>query len=80
MATKDGSSFDIYDNNGNLVFQVPPQVEEVQGILAPVVEKVEMSQTLSEIVKLLPLIIVVVVSFLGLRKALQMLFKVLRTS
>jgi len=41
--------------------------------LAQVVEKVEMEETLKEIIQILPLILVVVVSFLGLRKALQML-------
>ena len=45
------------------------------GKLAPVVEKVEveMGTVLLEIVKIIPLILVVVVSFLGLRKALRML-------
>ena len=75
------SNFDIKDSSGNVVFlSSPQQGEEAQVILAPVVAQVEMSQTLSETVKLLPLIIVVVVSFLGLRKALRMLFRVLRTS
>lgn len=70
------SNFDIVNSNGDLLFQAPPQQGE--GILAPVMNQVEMSQTLLEIVNLLPLIIAVVVSFLGLRKGLRMLFRVLR--
>lgn len=54
-------------------FHVPPQ-----GILAPIVEGTKMETTLQEVIHLLPLIIVVVVSFLGLRKALQMLSTLLR--
>lgn len=43
-----------------------------------IVERVEMEVVLQEIVKILPLIIVVVVCFLGLRKALQILSTLLR--
>lgn len=62
----------IHDKEGNVFFQVAPP------ILARVVEQVEMKVTMREIIQILPLIIVVVVSLVGLRKALQMLLRLLR--
>lgn len=69
------SNIDIYNGikSDDIFFQAPPQ-----GILAPIVEGTKMETTLQEVIHLLPLIIVVVVSFLGLRKALQMLSTLLR--
>lgn len=58
-------------------FQQPPQEVAPQMVLAPIVEEMEMEVTLKEIIQILPLIIVIVVSFLGLRKALQMLLSLL---
>ena len=77
------SNFDILDNNGNVVFQQPPLEEETPVVekqettLAPIVEGMETKKTLAEVVGILPLIIVVVVSLVGLRKALKMLLGVL---
>lgn len=68
------SSFDVL-KDGTIFFLKTPVV---QGIIAPKLEGVEMSQTIQEIVAILPLIIVVVVSLVGLRKALQMLSTLLR--
>lgn len=51
-----------------------------QGIVAHQVETVEMSQVLQEIVALLPTILVVLVSLVGLRKGLKMLETFLRQS
>lgn len=69
------SNRDVYASASKdmLFFQVPP-------LLAPVVEKMKMKITLQEVVQLLPTILVVVVSFLGLRKALQVLSRILRQS
>jgi len=55
--------------------EIPPEMEQVETILATAVgDKQEiMKGVLQEIINLLPLIIVVVVSFLGLRKALKLL-------
>lgn len=50
-----------------------PHPAEIQGTLAPIVEETPLEGVLQEIVEILPLILVVVVSFLGLRKALKML-------
>lgn len=78
------SNVDITNESGTSVFfpQTPlvveTPVEEKQEItLAPIVEKVEAEKTLAEVVGILPLIIVVVVSLVGLRKALKMLLAVL---
>lgn len=64
------------------VFQLPEL--EKATILAPVIQREKTKGTLQvvlkEIIKILPLIIVVVVSLVGLRKALKMLFQLLRQS
>ncbi len=56
-----------YDDD-KLFFQSTPLT-----IVAQAVEKVEMKATIQEIIMIIPLILVVVVSFLGLHKALRML-------
>lgn len=62
--------------NENSSFFLAPPAETLAGIL----EKVEMNQVLQEVVALLPLILVILVSLVGLRKALNLLFNFLRTS
>ena len=65
---------DIYYTDGKLktddkpFFQVTPQV-----VLAPQVEKIQLSQTLEEVLGILPMTLVVLVSLVGLRKGLKML-------
>lgn len=51
-----------------------------QGEIAPKLEGVEMSQAMKEIVGLVPLVIGLLVLAIGLRKALQILFQILRNS
>lgn len=76
------SSMDFYTDNTytTLFFQGTPLVQE--KVLAPIVEekKETMGTVLQEIVSILPMILVVVVSLVGLRKALSMLFSLLRQS
>lgn len=86
------STFDIYDSeygsdgvltsNGSLVFQQPTLRRATT--LAPVIQREKtkgiLQEVLKEIIQILPLIIVVLVSLVGLRKALKMLFQVLRHS
>ena len=48
--------------------------------LAPIVAKVESQGVLAEVIAILPMILVVVVFFLGLRKGLSMLLMLLRAS
>lgn len=65
---------DIYYTDGKQktddkpFFQVTPQV-----VLAPQVEKIQLSQTLEEVLGILPMTLVVLVSLVGLRKGLKML-------
>lgn len=64
------SNFDIYNSDGTVFFQPAPLT---QGIVAQQVEQIKMTQILQEIITLLPLILVVMVSLVGLRKGLKML-------
>lgn len=77
------SNYDVKSTDGNTtVFQQPTLRKATT--LAPVIQKEKTKGTLQvvlkEIIQILPLIIVVLVSFLGLRKALKMLFQLLRRS
>lgn len=69
--------YTIYNIDGSIFFRIAPQV---QGIVAQQVETVKMSQTLVEVIALLPMILVVLVSLVGLRKGLKMLETFLRQS
>ena len=71
------TSADILDTNGNVVFQAPPQ--EKEKVLAPIVEGEEM-KPLQEILQILPIVMIVIVGYLALRKGLATLFRFLRTS
>lgn len=66
------STVDIYDTDGTIFFQAPLTLTP----LAKIVEESNPKGILGEIIVILPLIIVVVVSFLGLRKALTLLLEV----
>ena len=70
------SSNDLYYPSGEIFFQKTPVPVLVEVMSPEVVEK----KTVQEILGVLPLIIVVVVSFLGLRKALKMLSTFLNRS
>jgi len=71
------SSIPIYADGSKetIFFQEPPTV-----ILAPVLRTVEMKEVLKEILGLIPIVMIVVVSYLALRKALQTLVIFLKTS
>lgn len=68
------SSFNICYNDGTLFFQLAPFP---LGVLAPIVEKVETKATVTEMIQVIPLIIVVLVCLVGLRKGLKILSTVL---
>ena len=70
------SSNDIHYPSGEIFFQKTPVPVLVEVMSPEVVEK----KTVQEILGVLPLIIAVVVSFLGLRKALKMLSTFLNRS
>lgn len=69
------SQFNVLNSDNEVVFQGAPQ----PTVLAGIVEQQEM-KPLEEILTLLPIVMIVVVSFLALRKALATLFNFLRTS
>ena len=75
------TSRDIYSlqQPDKLVFQGASQ-EALATIIRPQVKGIQLQEVLQEIIQILPLIIVVVVSFLGLRKALSLLLTLLRRS
>lgn len=78
------SNYDIVDqaDTSSVVFQQPTLGKATT--LAPVIQREKTKGTLqvvlTEIIQILPLIIVVLVSFLGLRKALKMLSRLLNRS
>lgn len=68
------STLDILNEDGSVFFR-QPEVEKM--VLAPVLEVVEMDKVLIQIIQILPMILVVVVSLVGLRKGWQVLSKLL---
>lgn len=75
------STFTVKNSSGQTVepfFQFPPQTN--LGLVEIMREEQAEAKTMQEILGVLPLILVVVVSFLGLRKALRMLVTFLRRS
>lgn len=72
------SNVNIVNEDGSVVFQAPPQVGE--AVIAKQIQPKEMNKTLQEIVGILPIVMIVVVSYLALRKALKMLSTSLRNS
>ena len=81
------STSDISIDNGEKTFfyhpvgekPVPEEPAPV-GVLAPLLDKEKMKETTLQIRVILPLIIVILVSFLGLRKALKLLQTILNRS
>lgn len=77
------SNYDIVKTSDGTTFFHQPTLRKATT-LAPVIQREKTKGTLQvvlqEIIQILPLIIVALVSFLGLRKALKMLFTVLRRS
>lgn len=72
------STLDIKDVDGNVVFQGASQ-DSNSLALAPIVEGQEM-KPLQEILQILPIVMIVIVGYLALRKGLATLFRFLRTS
>lgn len=67
------STNDILRPDGTVVFQAPPQQVEALGILAEKTQGVEMDKTLQEITGILPVILVVIVGLIAIRKAILFL-------
>lgn len=71
------ASNNILNADGTIFF---PKTPLENGIVAQAVEKVEMSQIMTELVGLVPLVIGLLVLAIGLRKALMAFWKVLKAS
>lgn len=72
------TNYDILNENNEVVFQQPPQVMEQETTLAPIVEGVEAKKTLAEVVGILPVVLVVIVGLLAMRKAIRFLMRILK--
>lgn len=70
------SPIDIYDNNEQLVFQAAPQEGE-QTILSTIATSTEFLPVMTEVLTILPILLVALISYLSLRKAIQILFQLL---
>lgn len=67
------STFDIKDSAGNVVFRQAPVV----GTLAPIVQETPLEGTVQEIVEVLPIVLIILVGLISLRKALALLSQIL---
>ena len=67
------SSFDIIKSDGSVFFQAPKM-----GALKKVLQMTSLGGVLSQVILLIPLVILVVVSYLGLRKCLNFVLTVLK--
>lgn len=65
--------------SGEDFFYQPPQIVTL-GTLSPMVRKLEMKGVLMEIIVILPIIIMILVGLVGLKKVLKTLFQALRHS
>lgn len=65
------SNFTMYNSDNTIFFQQTPSV------VRPVVERVALKEVIKEVLGILPLIIALLVCFLGFRKGLQVLSNVL---
>lgn len=75
------STLDIYDGSDNLLFQRASQpTVETQGTLAKIVEEQETEKVMEEILGILPIVIVVIVSLIAIRKAIAFLVGLLHRS
>ena len=72
------SNYDVLDQNGKVVFQKTPV--GVQPTLAPIVQQVPLEETIKEIVGILPIVLIILVGLIGLRKALALLSQTLHNA
>lgn len=74
------TSHDILDSEGNVVFQAPTQEVGSQGIIAEQTQGVQMDKTLQEILGILPVVLVVIVGLIAIRKGIVMIKTFLKKS
>lgn len=71
------SNYTLKSVDGNVVFQSAPHKE---GILTPIATSMDFSQVMTEVLQILPMMLLILISLIGLMKAIKLLFKVLRQS
>ena len=71
------SNFDIKDKDGNVVFYPAPLVGEQIEILPTITTSMDFSMVQKEILEILPVILIMLIGLLALRKAIQLLFQML---
>lgn len=69
------SNTDLCDVNGEVVFQKAPAVAQV--VLAPIAQEAPLEGIVQEIVGILPIVLIILVGLIGLRKALALLSQTL---
>ena len=69
------SSCDILNSDGEVVFQKTPV--GVQSTLVPIVQQAPLEETTKEIVGILPIVLIILVGLIGLRKGLALLSQTL---
>lgn len=67
------NNYDILDEESNVVFQAPTQEVGTQGIIAEQTQGVQMDKTLQEILGILPVVLVVIVALIAIRKGIAMI-------
>lgn len=75
------SNHDITDSSGNVVFQVAPQEEtqeELETMLTSTMKSVDFSQVMTELLGILPIVLLTLILLIALMKAIRLLFRVLR--
>lgn len=73
------SSFDLKNTDGNVLFQGAPQPEgQTMSTIATKITSVDFSMVMSEVLTILPIVLLIVIGLLALRKAIQLLLRTLR--
>ena len=74
------ANFNVLDESNNILFQGASQPAETQVVLAEIVENQETNKVMEEIMGILPIVIVVIVSLIAIRKAIAFLRTLLHRS
>lgn len=80
LSTHDIYCFNTSDSTNSLVFQAPTQEVGSQGIIAEQTQGVQMDKTLQEILGILPVVLVVILGLIAIRKGIVMIKAFLKKS
>lgn len=72
-------NYNIKDSNNNIIIQKKTTVQP-QGIIAPQIQETEMEKTQAEIIQILPVVLVVLVGIIAIRKGIAMIRAFLQKS